>query len=642
MQNYQGDVEMKIIYALNMRDNLLSARDLAKSPIKYFIQDQLAEQVGKPEEHFSAYLAIGSNEQSSLVNEMGPRCSFHNLYKLAKSLSLEIFPLLLADIFNQKPAGTAMNEVFSPKQFTLSQHFMDQSKFLNIYGQTHHLALIHDEKIIYQFFEDNETRITQLAALFSQFPQLLPQQVELRLNLVAGEEISLYTKIQGQGKPDFYTIKTLLALLSKVALEADKSLIETSKETALFEKEGGQLSYIAPWLKEKLSKNANYLEQLCMTTTLAELPYLQGIERYSNDFAIKAYAIAGDKCLFNSKFYSLRNQNIPFAEALMEGNSTLVEWLFNQSDIDLRFKKTVLMTASSKKPVALNRTTTSALIQEGCAFLGLSRLQKSLLDLGLEFDWDGISLTDCFNGFNAGRASDMKAPELETPVFPLIYTFKQNEILIVYMLAHHLACSFPNSEIQLNFVSRKESISNAIFDFFEKNSILLPELLSVKLINYNGGQINLSTKVLQGKGKAVPNYADEIKKMVTEMGLLGNKAIFGLALSPENFPNYRQPVPEQELLFLAPEDLNEKKTQTIFSVEKPEKPKGRELIKNLFSEESCIFNPSQSDELALSETDKLNLYLNSFSFFNEYELAVHSEKNEEASSEHDEDSLRYI
>lgn len=625
---------------------LLLKSDTMKMFLESFIQRRTRTLTELSNEPFSVSLALGSNEQSSLVNEAANSCSFQTLTHLAKSIHLGLYPLLLADVFQQRPAGTAMNEVFNSQTSRDSQHFWDQSKFLIIYAQVHHLSLQNPrEEIIYEFFDDSKINLDCLAALFDQFSFLLPHNVVLRLNHFAGKHISFRSETQGSGEACLYAIKGLLALGHTCCIEADPKSIKKTPETYFFEAEGGKVLCIAPWLKEKLTNNPDYLNQLRKKTPLTTLhAYLSPSEKASQNLPIKVYAIDGKKCLFNQNFYKFRAMGRTYEKALIEANGPLIRWLLEKEEAEPWFQKTILMSGSRLQPKALHRTSTSSLCKEECSFLALSGLQKDLVNWGLNFEWDGLSLTDCLNGFNAGRAADMEAPVLKTPRFPLVDIFKGAEIFIVYMLAHHLASTHPKDEIQLNFFSSKKNTVEGLRIFFEKYSLFLPRSLTFKLVYYDGEQMGVGKTIIRGKGRIEHHFAPIIKNIIAGLGLLNINPPFGIAFGPELFPGYRQPVFEQELLFLGPEveDLLEK-SAIFFDFEDPElidRPHTTESIESFFEpKEEINLNDSQNLAIDCKGLDELPFFGNNPTFFNQ-EASLFNHQGSEIHPQQQEDTLK--
>lgn len=175
---------------------------------------------------------LGSNRQSLQADhgnaEWGKGSCFKRLKSISEHLGSDLDPFLLADLYGNLADGEAyravLKEITSDHQYKASDYQeiydmkarhqdweFDKSKVSILYAQMHKQALAYpDEKIIYDFYDDRGLHargrdsdiLEWLTEFYTQFPEMIPANVTLRLHHYAGDKISDIKEIQGVGSTD--------------------------------------------------------------------------------------------------------------------------------------------------------------------------------------------------------------------------------------------------------------------------------------------------------------------------------------------------------------------------------------------------------------------------------------------------------
>lgn len=171
------------------------------------------EKIKAENAHFDdVYTFIGSNRQSKpidIVNShSGKGSCFPAIALVNKHLGAKFDSFLLADVYADLPEGTAYARAMdSEYNGSHSDWLFDDTKATLIYAQIQKMANAHPhEDIVFDFYDDrgNGLRTTndileKLNRLYSQYPDLIPANVTLRLNHYAGDNVTPLASIKGTG-----------------------------------------------------------------------------------------------------------------------------------------------------------------------------------------------------------------------------------------------------------------------------------------------------------------------------------------------------------------------------------------------------------------------------------------------------------
>jgi hypothetical protein len=209
---------------------------------------------------------VGSNRQSLDIDtgNCGGASKFKGscfpaMKTITGFLGIEFDSLLLADITGDLEAGTSceliMDEVLAGNWINMGdwmhQHagcIPDEKKISLIFAQMQKAASDNpSEPIVFDFYDDRIDILDALKDYFTKFPHMLPQNITLRLNQYAGEEVALQSTLQGTGVPflDYRTIvKSMLAnpyQAEAIAEELKAKQEEMRKANMVEAKEKGEL-----------------------------------------------------------------------------------------------------------------------------------------------------------------------------------------------------------------------------------------------------------------------------------------------------------------------------------------------------------------------------------------------------------------
>ncbi len=173
---------------------------------------------------------VGSNRQSKRTddyNSQGTESCFTALQSLCAETKkrarnrtkFRVDPYLLADTYGNRPAGENFtNAVNNSKDYPFSHWLFDESKLTILYAQMHKIASEnpHDD-ITYDFYDDRDLDILLgLSVFFKNNPDLLPNNVKLRLHHYAGNKVRDFKEITGTGSID-YNYEDNIKLMAKTA-----------------------------------------------------------------------------------------------------------------------------------------------------------------------------------------------------------------------------------------------------------------------------------------------------------------------------------------------------------------------------------------------------------------------------------------
>lgn len=166
------------------------------------------------------FALIGSNRQSKSLDFAHHYTNlfafigscFPAIKRIADDLEAEFVPFLLADLYGNLEPGTsylrAMEHLEKPAlKIEHQECTIDEYKVTLLYAQIHHMAYKiaqlpkpqSNEDIVFDFYDDREEILSELANFFNQHQILLPSNVTLRLHQYAGEPAKCLHKIKGTG-----------------------------------------------------------------------------------------------------------------------------------------------------------------------------------------------------------------------------------------------------------------------------------------------------------------------------------------------------------------------------------------------------------------------------------------------------------
>ncbi len=159
---------------------------------------------------------VGSLRQSAHIDRMNAddgqtELFFLAIQKVANYLEATLDKFLTADIYASVKPGTSFDHAINAPLERQNPCVEDSSKLSLLYAQIHKLANQHpNESILFEFYDDHgcgvwdieEDVLEKLQAYFTQYPEMLPSNVTLRLNHYEGEAVTPYQDIQGTGLID--------------------------------------------------------------------------------------------------------------------------------------------------------------------------------------------------------------------------------------------------------------------------------------------------------------------------------------------------------------------------------------------------------------------------------------------------------
>jgi len=193
----------------------------------------------------------GSNRQSFNIDFMnsfhhGNGSCFPQTKKIAdylkekdvKNINFDNF--LLADIYGNLEFGESLKliEKGPDSEAQYSDWVFDDEKITLTYAQIHKSARDNlDKNIVYEFCDDRKDILSNLHAFYSQYPDLLPKNVLLKLNFYNGEGISQYEiDIKGIGNidSDFRNTVKIMAVISTEMFSENKRFQMNIEGTSVY------------------------------------------------------------------------------------------------------------------------------------------------------------------------------------------------------------------------------------------------------------------------------------------------------------------------------------------------------------------------------------------------------------------------
>lgn len=168
-------------------------------------------------------LFIGSNRQSKKIdddNSSETGSCFFAAKQISEFLDVTLDTFLLADIYGNLSNGTSFVRATNAADQTLSHsdYLFDETKLTIIYAQMHKIAMENPEDlIIFNFYDDRNYQegayfniLDSLTIFFTNYPDLIPHNLRLRLNHYAGKETTLFSEFVGVGIIDMNYRQTVL------------------------------------------------------------------------------------------------------------------------------------------------------------------------------------------------------------------------------------------------------------------------------------------------------------------------------------------------------------------------------------------------------------------------------------------------
>lgn len=162
-----------------------------------------------------------------------------------------------------------------------------------------------------------------------------------------------------------------------------------------------------------------------------------------------------------------------------------------------------------REPVSLGQGR-QYVYQADCIFSAVEMLQEF-------FDNDNVLLNklllpDCFNNLSLGTTFKYtRGPNcIEQNDLPV---FDHSKVLIIYAQAHELAKFYPKKQINLSLIDDKDSILNALNEYFSKTPAMLPHNVTLSLVHYNGKQEPSLRHTIGGVGNIDEEYSKTIRIM---------------------------------------------------------------------------------------------------------------------------------
>ena len=153
---------------------------------------------------------VGSNRQSKQIDDCNTYSSGYGHYKgscfpaiqeVSVHLQATLDTFLLADIYGDLGDGTSYARAIDGNH--TGEHadwLFDETKATILYAQIHKTALAYsNEQIVFDFFDDRTDILDSLRIFFETYPNLMPANVNLRLNGYDGTENSPCVSVEIQG-----------------------------------------------------------------------------------------------------------------------------------------------------------------------------------------------------------------------------------------------------------------------------------------------------------------------------------------------------------------------------------------------------------------------------------------------------------
>ncbi|MFA6303814.1 MAG: hypothetical protein WC627_11890 [Legionella sp.] len=184
-------------------------------------------------------VCLGSNRQSFALDLLNYYAQYRYkgscypaLRKIAVDLDAELDSFLIADIFGNLEAGVSFSlGVQADPNDKHADCKFDMTKASILYAQMHKLAYENPkEPIVFEFFDDKGEILGSLEFFYNKYPQLIPENVRLRLNHYAGKDLSKKVEIPGIGFIDSnyrQTVKDMVQIASRAVGISDEDVMGT-------------------------------------------------------------------------------------------------------------------------------------------------------------------------------------------------------------------------------------------------------------------------------------------------------------------------------------------------------------------------------------------------------------------------------
>ncbi|MDR3442413.1 MAG: hypothetical protein P4L65_05290 [Legionella sp.] len=222
---------------------------------------------------------IGSNRQSKNTENGNAKNNnafcFPVMDEVKDYLQVTFDTFLLADIYGDLQAGLsyhrAMNKGYRGAH---AGWIFDETKVTLLYAQMHKIA--HEEPhepIIFDFYDDrSEDILPWLTTFYTDYPELIPNNVTLRLNHYAGAKHTLLSQIQGTGFIDSNYRQTVKDMAEQTIAQQPAASIQTKIYAAHDVQPDlllNRVSYTAPAPQEPsipdtpMASNLDLFSQVC-------------------------------------------------------------------------------------------------------------------------------------------------------------------------------------------------------------------------------------------------------------------------------------------------------------------------------------------------------------------------------------------
>lgn len=180
---------------------------------------------------------VGSNRQSFALDLLNYYAQYRYkgscypaLRKIADDLDAELDSFLVADIFGNLEAGVSFSlGVKADPNDNHADCKFDMTKVSILYAQMHKIAYENPkEPIAFEFFDDKGEILGSLEHFYNKYPELMPENVCLRLNHYAGKNLSKRVEIPGTGFIDSnyrQTVKDMVQIASRAVGIADEDVM---------------------------------------------------------------------------------------------------------------------------------------------------------------------------------------------------------------------------------------------------------------------------------------------------------------------------------------------------------------------------------------------------------------------------------
>jgi hypothetical protein len=248
---------------------------------------------------------------------------------------------------------------------------------------------------------------------------------------------------------------------------------------------------------------------------------------------IRVLSFDFDGCLFNLRYIDSENKDVitynqPFLDSLKKENN--------------KYTQSFAFIGSNRQSKEVDDMNARPANKGSC----FPAIQKVARYLGIKLDT--FLLADIY-GDLADGVSFAKAIEKPLDNLHASWTFDETKATILYAQMHKMACAFPNEPIEFEFYDDRDDILNELQNFYSKHHHLIPENITLKLIQY-AGNAPQNRATIKGTGFIDGNYRQTVKDMAEQAEIkegLGSMMIHATHhVEPEQLKN-RVPLAEHLL-----------------------------------------------------------------------------------------------